>query len=949
MLGQGINSAWQLVEALAVLLALVFLVGFPVIAVVALVKARRGAAELRKSGAAVGALSSRLDDITADLTALRAHLGVSYDADSQSPQPEPVPDEEAPAAPEPKAEAEAADEDLGPWYRTPGDAEAARTAEPDEPAPPKGVRASLSAARFEEAVMSRWLVWLGAVTIALGGVFLVRYAVEHGLLGPAARTSLGLLAGIALAIGGEWLRHRPMQRAIAAIRPDYVPPALTASGLFVAFASIYVAYALHDLIAPLVAFVLLAGVALIGVGLALVQGWFVALLGLLGAFVTPALVRTDDPFAWALFPYLLIIAAACLAVARRVERWWLSLATLIGVFAWPLLWFDRNWSAPDVVPIGLFILLVTAAFLATAPAAGAAGRPDGWSAEIRSLPPSATVAWVAPCLLAVVVFALVRMDAYGTPSLVFLVLFAGLLMLTGWVDARFDGLAVIALALVLCVMAAWHLPEIITGPEPFYWIEGRAYGRLPGPIVPPELARFATAEAVFGALFAGAGFAALWRARRPVVWAGVSAAAPIGLLVIAFWRIVGFGVDLGWATAALALAAISLVAAARLEAGRSDHRLAAPLGFYAAAVVAFVSLGMAMTLREAWLTVALALQLPALGWIATRLPTDAIRKTAMIVAAIIVVRLVFNYRIFDYALGAEPLFGWVLYGYGIPAVACWGAARLFRRTAVDSLIVMLEAASLAFAVLFATLEIRLGIEGSLDSPGYGLLEQSLQTIAWMSIAYALAVADRRSPQPVSLWGSRILLGLALAQIVFLQLWYWNPIWRVTFVGEIPILNVLLLAYAIPAVFCFGFAREQMQHGNRTLARLLGALGLVLIFAYLSLEVRRTFHGGILLPFQPSDVELYVYSLVWLIYSASLLGLAILRRIVGLRHASFVFLLITIVKVFVFDMADLTGLLRVASFIGLGLSLVAVGFVYQRFVFTQPPASEAARGGEDPAY
>ena len=35
---------------------------------------------------------------------------------------------------------------------------------------------------------------------------------------------------------------------------------------------------------------------------------------------------------------------------------------------------------------------------------------------------------------------------------------------------------------------------------------------------------------------------------------------------------------------------------------------------------------------------------------------------------------------------------------------------------------------------------------------------------------------------------------------------------------------------------------------------------------------------------------------------------------------------------VVDMGDLAGLWRVASFLGLGLSLVAIGFVYQRFVF-----------------
>jgi uncharacterized membrane protein len=51
----------------------------------------------------------------------------------------------------------------------------------------------------------------------------------------------------------------------------------------------------------------------------------------------------------------------------------------------------------------------------------------------------------------------------------------------------------------------------------------------------------------------------------------------------------------------------------------------------------------------------------------------------------------------------------------------------------------------------------------------------------------------------------------------------------------------------------------------------------------------------------------------------------------------------VAKVFVFDMADLTGLFRVASFLGLGLALVGIGYVYQRFVFptgkiTPPGAS-----------
>ena len=43
-------------------------------------------------------------------------------------------------------------------------------------------------------------------------------------------------------------------------------------------------------------------------------------------------------------------------------------------------------------------------------------------------------------------------------------------------------------------------------------------------------------------------------------------------------------------------------------------------------------------------------------------------------------------------------------------------------------------------------------------------------------------------------------------------------------------------------------------------------------------------------------------------------------------------ILIIAKVFLWDMSGLTGLYRVASFLGLGLSLVAIGFFYQRYMF-----------------
>ena len=94
-----------------------------------------------------------------------------------------------------------------------------------------------------------------------------------------------------------------------------------------------------------------------------------------------------------------------------------------------------------------------------------------------------------------------------------------------------------------------------------------------------------------------------------------------------------------------------------------------------------------------------------------------------------------------------------------------------------------------------------------------------------------------------------------------------------------------------------------------------------------------------------DAELYVYSAVWLGLALGLLGIGILREVASLRYASLALLMMTVAKVFLVDMSELTGLYRVASFMGLGLILVGIGYLYQRFVFPTPKKRAESGGGE----
>ena len=87
---------------------------------------------------------------------------------------------------------------------------------------------------FEERIGTRWVVWIGGLTLALGGLFLVKYSIEAGLLGPEVRVLLGGLFALALLATGEVARRKENLSSIAAIPAANIPAILTAAGTAVA-------------------------------------------------------------------------------------------------------------------------------------------------------------------------------------------------------------------------------------------------------------------------------------------------------------------------------------------------------------------------------------------------------------------------------------------------------------------------------------------------------------------------------------------------------------------------------------------------------------------------------------------------------------------------------------------------------------------------------------------
>ena len=112
---------------------------------------------------------------------------------------------------------------------------------------------------------------------------------------------------------------------------------LTAAGTTVAYAMIYAAYALYNFLSPGAAFLLLGVVALATLAAALLHGPALAGLGLVGAYVTPALIGSTQPNYWALYLYLAVVTGAAFMLAR-VRMWrWLAITAAVFSLIWMLM------------------------------------------------------------------------------------------------------------------------------------------------------------------------------------------------------------------------------------------------------------------------------------------------------------------------------------------------------------------------------------------------------------------------------------------------------------------------------------------------------------------------------------------------------------------------------------------------------------------------------------
>ena len=781
---------------------------------------------------------------------------------------------------------------------------------------------------LESLLTMRWGVWLGSAALLLAGVFLIRYAVEEDLLGPATRCAAAALLGLALLGAAEWLFRRDVPVAAGPFRTDQAPAGLAAGGTAILFAAAYGFGPFYDLVPPLVAFAAMALTSFLAMAASLRYGPLTAATGLAGAFMTPALIGSQNPSLPGLFTYLLLVSAAALAVMRYTAWTWLGWATAFAGGAW--VWGAATafiHHGPDPWAAAVFVPAAAALNLIMLPPAALdhkIGRRLAW------IP----FAWLGFCGLVV--------EAVAPGIVPRLALFAlcPLAIWKGVVEPRMDRLPWVAALLGWMLLLIWDVPNWNPTGEAVL-IEGIVQAIIPGAWAPAEIRPLIAAMALFAAFHAGVGLWLERRAPRPLHWAALVAAVPVLTLIAAHGRIGAFQRGFFWAGLALALAAALTAIAAKAasentQAAAGNARQRA--GVHAAGAAAALALGCAMLLHDQWLTLSIALFLPALAWIEAKADLPPLRRVALAVATLVLIRLLANWYVLEYDFGGMKLANGLIAAYAVPAAAFALAAFLFRRRADDLLVAVLEGGAATFAGIFVSLEIRhwfsngQGLSGPVDFEELvlHLLTMGVQAMVYLHIA-------QRTGRTILEWAWRILGGAtALGACLVLV---FNP--GVT--GERAGIFTLLVAYAVPALLAV-IARHRLASPG--LRQFLGAYALAAGFVWITLQVHQVFHPTRMSLFQGriSDAEFWSWSCAWLLYGIALMARGIQLRDRMVRMTALSVIALVCLKVFLFDMAGLTGLWRVLSFLGLGLALIGLGAVYRRFVLPGRQAAEAAAGG-----
>ncbi len=227
--------------------------------------------------------------------------------------------------------------------------------------PPELTRVQFSPARasgttdFESVIAGRWLNYAGVLAVLCAVAFFLKYAFDNNWVGPHGRIAIGLLIGAGLLMWSDRLLRRGYR---------YFSEGIAGLGAAVLYLSLWGGWHYYRLFDQSVAFaamiVVTAAMIAIAVGR---NSQRIAVMALVGGFLTPLLLSTGKNAEITLFTYVLVLVLGLL-VLQHARRWvWLAPLAFVStqIYFWG--WFSEFYRDDE---LGITLLFATLFFVAFA-------------------------------------------------------------------------------------------------------------------------------------------------------------------------------------------------------------------------------------------------------------------------------------------------------------------------------------------------------------------------------------------------------------------------------------------------------------------------------------------------------------------------------------------------------------------------------------------------------
>lgn len=792
------------------------------------------------------------------------------------PPPEPV-RESAPAPPPPPP--------------PPSHAPPAAAPPPPPPIAPRPAPAPAPAAARTQAWNIDWenlvgiklFSWIAGIALVLAAVFLFKYSVEHGWLRPAVRAAAGLITGVGLLIVCE-LRVARNYR--------FTANAMDGAGIAILYATLFALHGRWHLWPAAAAF---GGMLLVTAAAVYLStrrdSVFIALLGLLGGFATPALLSSGENRPLALFSYLLLLNGGISWIAFR-KGWPLLTALSVALTAfYQWAWVDRFLDTGQLpLAAGIFAVFAVVGASSLLPSV------DDARATFRRI---AAASAVLPLLFA---FFTAIVPEYGAR---YNVLFSFLLLIClglaaiaiwrgpEWLHAIGGAAALITFFIWLVVSytsTSW--PWSLVWLAVFIALYLAAGLRIAGPATyAASLLFFAFIglavrepsqyDTLTGALFALLVLVVVFAVMRKRPYIAANAIA-FSLLAVMSMR---------EAPAILTIPSFALLFATLFVIAWlfERHELAMlALPFSIAAYMASLRFDDGEQITLAIVLYALFLLYPAT--LGARVKSAMAPHLAAAFASVLFFLQAYPLR---HSLGYAEVIGFLPLGQALLLIALM--AQLLRFEPMPSRLALVGAAALGF--LTAAVPVQ--------------LEGEWVIITWALEAAALAWLYTRIPH-------RGLIG-------------WSAVLSLVVLFALPIEDVDAYFYTYGACAAAMFIAAWLA---LPLRQFFASVGTIELFMLLNVAIREFYEDRA----ASSLAHDLTYTIAWALFAMAMLvaGIALDSR--GARVAALGLLLVTVLKCFLHDLGELGGLYRVASLFGLAVSLVLVGLMLQKFVMMKRPTT-----------